>query len=134
MNMTFFLILLTSSFFVLIVLFGRRFLRIRFVPEEELVFRLNSTRPFWSDFHELLVMPTIDFYQGKIRPAFYKEVEKLARRFRIIFLRAECLLMRFSEYIRGKRIMSSNGHKSHYWEQLNNCKNGVRKENDKKDC
>ena len=111
--------------------------RLRALSKEEFFSRYNSAKPFWQDFHDLLVVPTIRFHQEKARPAAYKEIEKLARRFRIIILRVECLLLKFSEYIRGKRVMSSNGHKpacnasrsdagrSHYWEQLNNCKNGA---------
>ncbi len=131
-----FIISLAGLAFVL----SRGFLRLRAIPKEELPSRYNETRPFWGDFYELFVAPTIRVHQDRLRPTTYKEIEKLARRFRIIVLRIECLLLRFSEYIRGKRTMpavGTNGHKpacnalrsnagrSHYWEQLNNCKNGV---------
>ena len=119
-----FIISLASLAFVL----GRGFLRLRAIPKEELPSRYNETKPFWGDFYELFVVPTIRVHQDRLRPTTYKEIEKLTRRFRIIVLRIECLLLRFSEYIRGKRTMpagGTNGHKSHYWEQLNSCKNGV---------
>ncbi len=120
-----FIISLAGLAFVL----SRGFLRLRAIPKEELPSRYNETMPFWGDFYELFVAPTIRVHRDRLRPTTYKEIEKLARRFRIIVLRIECLLLRFSEYIRGKRTMPAkgiNGHKSHYWEQLNSCKNGVR--------
>lgn len=126
--MIFFLILLLISAAGLIFLFRKKFSVLKTVSKEEISFRYDSLSPFWNEFYDLFVAPTIRAYQEKVRPAAYKEIEKLARRFRIIVLRFECLLLKFSEYIRGKRVMSSNGHKSHYWEQLNNCKNGTNKE------
>lgn len=123
--MIFFLIIFLVSCGVLFALLMRDLPRLRTLSKEEFFSRYNSAKPFWQDFHDLFVVPTIRFHQEKARPAAYKEIEKLARRFRIIILRVECLLLKFSEYIRGKRVMSSNGHKSHYWEQLNNCKNGA---------
>ncbi len=98
----------------------------RIIPKEEVLIRYNETEPFWSDFHTLIVAPTVRVHQEKVRPKTYKEIEKLARRFRIIVLKTECLLLRFSEYIKGKRTMppSCNGHRSHYWEQLNNRQQG----------
>jgi hypothetical protein len=123
--MIYFLILLLISIGVLALFFGKRFLELKAIPKEEILSRHDSAKPFWSEFHSLFVVPTIRVHQEKLRPTTYKEIEKMARRFRIILLRIECLLMRFTDYIRGKRMMATNGHKSHYWEQLNNCKNGV---------
>lgn len=126
--MIFFLILLLVSIGGLALLSVKRFLILKTVSKEEILSRYNSAKPFWNEFHDLFVVHVIRVHQEKVRPTVYKEIEKLTHRFRIIVLRIECLLLRFSEYIRGKRVMSSNGHKSHYWEQLNNCKNGVSKE------
>jgi hypothetical protein len=123
--MIFFLILLLISVGALTMLLAKNFLSLKSLPKEEILSRFNSAKPFWNDFNDLLVAPTVRVHQEKVRLATYKEIEKLVRRFRIIVLRIECLLLRFSEYIRGKRVMPSNGHKSHYWEQLNNCKNGA---------
>lgn len=126
--MTTLLILFLISFVGLAVVLGRGISRLKAIPKEEFLPRYNETKPFWSDFYELVVVPASRVHQEKVRPKVYKEIEKLARRFRIIVLRIECLLLRFSEYIRGKRVMppnGMNGRKSHYWEQLNNCKNGV---------
>ncbi len=120
-----FLILLTISIVVLAALLVPSFLRIKGLQKEEIQASFNSTKPFWVDFHNLFVVPVVRIHQENVRPKTYKEIEKMTRRFRIIVLRIECLLLRFSEYIRGKRVMSSSGHKSHYWEQLNNCKNGA---------
>jgi hypothetical protein len=129
--MIFFLILLLISIGGLALLFIKRFSILKTVPKEEIFSRYNSERPFWSDFHNLFVAPTIRVHQEKVRPTTYKEIEKMARRARIIMLRIECLLTRFTDYIRGKRVASINGNKcgcankSSYWQQLNNCKNGV---------
>jgi len=129
--MIFFLILLLISIGGLALLLVKRFLALKTVSKEEIFSRYNSARPFWSEFHDLFVAPTIRVHQEKVRPAAYKEIEKMARRFKIIVLKIECLLTRFTDYIRGKRVMTANGHKpgcagkSSYWEKLNNCKNGT---------
>jgi hypothetical protein len=129
--MIFFLIILLISIAGLALLFIKRFLVFKTVSKEEIFSRYNSAKPFWSEFRELFVVPTIRVHQEKVRPATYKEIEKMARRFRISVLKIECLLTRFTDYIRGKRVMSINGNKcgcankSSYWEQLNNCKNGT---------
>ena len=118
------------SIVALVALLAPGFFRIKDLKKEEIQASLNSAKPFWLDFHNLFVIPIVRVYQENVRPTTYKEIEKMARRFRIITLRIECLLMRFTEYIRGKRTVACNGHKSHYWEQLNSCKNGA---NGKKD-
>ena len=123
--MIFPLILLVAAFCTLAVLLGCGFLRVRNFSKEELLNRLGETNSFWSEFHGFFVSPVVRIHQESLRPKIYKEIEKLTRRFRIVALRVECLLMRFSEYLRGKRTMQGNGHKSHYWEQINNCKNGA---------
>ncbi len=121
--MIFFLIFLIASFSLAASLLVRRSLRLKGVSESEFASRLTETKPFWLDFYEMFFIPAFRAYQEKARPFILKEIEKLTRRFRIIVLRTECLLMRFGEYVRGKRVVSPNGHKSHYWEQINNCKN-----------
>jgi len=123
--MIFFLILLAISVAALVVLLAPSFLRIKDLKKEEIRASIDSTTPFWLDFHNLFVVPVVRVHQESVRPTTYKEIEKMARRFRIITLRIECLLMRFTEYIRGKRTVATNDHKSHYWEQINNCKNGA---------
>ncbi len=129
--MIFPLILLVAAFCALAVLLGRGFLRVRNFSKEELLNRLEENDFFWSEFRGFFVSPVARIYQENVRPKTYKEIEKLTRRFRIVVLRSECLLLRFSEYLRGKRTMQGNGHKSHYWEQIiqtkgkYNCKNGA---------
>ncbi len=123
--MIFFLILLAISIVSLVALLAPSFLRIKELRKEEIQINVNSVKPFWLDFHNLFVVPVVRVHQENVRPTTYKEIEKMTRRFRIIILKIECLLMRFTEYIRGKRTIAANGHKSHYWEQLNNCKNGA---------
>lgn len=105
------------------VVLARRLVGIRDMADNEIISRSALERPFWIDFYEIIFIPGLRFYQSEVPPFYLKEIEKMTRRFRIIMLRLECLLMRFGEYIRGKRVLSSNGHKSHYWEELNNCKN-----------
>lgn len=125
--MIFFIILLVVALIGLIIIFSRHYISIKNFSDKELLSRFGETVPFWNDFYDFFVVPAARVHQEKVRPATYKEIEKLARRFRIIVLRVECLLLRFSEYIKGKRTMpcNGNGHKSHYWEQLNNCKNNI---------
>lgn len=93
--------------------------------------KINETQDFWSDFYELLIIPSIRFYQGKIIPFLLKEVEKIARRLRIINLKLECLLLRFTNYIKGKRELQNGKCSSAFWQELKNTKNGVNHKEEK---
>lgn len=119
------IVFLLAALCGLAVLLGPGFLRLKNFSEEELAGGLAETGSFWAEFRGFFILPIAQIYGEKFRPKTYKEMEKMTCRFRIIVLRVECLLMRLSEYLRGKRIMSSNGHRSHYWEQFNSCKNGA---------
>jgi len=61
--MIFFLILLLISITGLALLFIKRFLVLKTVSKEEIFSRYNSAKPFWNDFHNLFVAPTIRLHQ-----------------------------------------------------------------------
>jgi hypothetical protein len=130
--MIYFLFILLFSLAGLAVLLGRRYLQIKNLSREELLIRLNETRDFWIDFHELLIMPMIRVYSEEIRPFTLKEIEKIARRTRIMNLKLECLLLRFTNYIKGKRELRNNGKcQSSYWQELHSSKNSANHQEDK---
>ncbi len=121
------IVILLISFIGIAVFIGRRFLSIKNLSDEEVLYRMESTKPFGDDLRDLMIAPIAIIVREKAKPFVYKEIEKLTRRFRIMFLKIECRLLRFAEYIRGKRIMQKNCQPSSpYWQNLNDLKNELK--------
>jgi hypothetical protein len=102
----------------------RRLRETRMMADGELLEKLQVSRPVFSDFHQYLIIPTINFYRTSVLPAVYKESEKTISRFRINILKIERWLLRLTNYIRGKRKINTNGN-TPYWKDINDFKNGL---------
>lgn len=114
----------------MLYLIWRRLREIRMMADSELLEKLQASRPVFSDFHQYLITPTINFYRTSVLPAVYKESEKAISRFRINILKIERWLLRLTNYIRGKRKINSNGN-TPYWKDINDFKNGLNGNNKK---
>ena len=69
----------------------------------ELHSALRSTRPFFRDYYEIIIVPLLNFWKEIGYPHILKEVEKKISRTRIYILKIENNLLRFRDYVRGKR-------------------------------
>jgi len=128
------ILLIVFSAAGMLYLAGNRFKTVRIIKEEELLVKLQKTKHLFSDFYEYVVTPTINFWMNSILPNLYKEFEKTVSRFRINVLKIECWLLKLTNYIRGKRSAQCNGNgsQSQYWKDVNDFKNGLNGNNDKK--
>lgn len=108
----------------------RRLREIRMMAGSEFLEKLQASRPVFSDFHQYLIIPAINFYRTSVLPAVYKESEKTISRFRINILKIERWLLRLTNYIRGKRKINTNGN-TPYWKDINDFKNGLNGNNKK---
>lgn len=105
-------------------LLSKRLREVRMMPENELLARLRISRPVFSDFHQYVFIPAVNFYRTVVLPKIYKESEKKISRFRINILKMEGWLLRLTNYIRGKRKINTNGN-TPYWKDINDFKNGL---------
>lgn len=120
------LILLSfASLGLMVFLVFNRLDRVRAMPEEEFLSRLKSSRPVFTDVHFYIALPASNFFRTFVLPKIYKEFEKTISRFRINVLKIESLLLRLTNYIRGKRKVCDNGDSSKYWKDMNEFKNGL---------
>ncbi|HEY4510307.1 MAG TPA: hypothetical protein VJJ73_00535 [Candidatus Paceibacterota bacterium] len=96
----------------------------------ELHSALRSTRPFFRDYYEIIIVPLLNFWKEIGYPHILKEVEKKISRTRIYILKIENNLLRFRDYVRGKREIHSqngsllkNGNGTAYWQGVHEAKN-----------
>lgn len=123
MLITLIIIMLLSAAGMLYLLL-KRLQEARMMPENELLAKLQTSRPVFSDFHQYVFIPAVNFYRTAVLPKIYKESEKKISRFRINILKMEGWLLRLTNYIRGKRKIHSNG-RTPYWKDINDFKNGL---------
>ncbi len=123
MLITLIIIVLFSAAGMLYLLL-KRLQEVKMMPENELLAKLQTSRPVFSDFHQYVFIPAVNFYRTAVLPKIYKESEKKISRFRINILKMEGWLLRLTNYIRGKRKIQNNGH-TPYWRDINDFKNGL---------
>jgi hypothetical protein len=120
------IILIIFSAGGMMFLVGSRFKEVKIMSDEELLVKLRETKHLFSDFHDYVVVPAINFWKNSALPYIYKEFEKTVSRFRINVLKIEAWLLKLTNYIRGKRKIQNNGY-SEYWKDVNDSKNGDKK-------
>jgi len=106
---------------------GSRFKAVRMMEEKELLVKMRESESLFSDFHNYIIIPSINYWKNSILPNIYKEFEKSVSRFRINLLKIEGWLLKLTNYIRGKRNIQNNGYPSDYWKDVNDSKNGDKK-------
>jgi len=121
------IILIVFSAAGMLYLAGSRFKAVRMMEEKELLVKMRESESLFSDFHNYIIIPSINYWKNSILPNLYKEVEKNVSRFRINLLKIECWLLKLTNYIRGKRNIQNNGYPSDYWKDVNDSKNGDKK-------
>jgi hypothetical protein len=124
------LILLSAfSALGLLVIFFRRLYEVRIMSQEEFLYSLKDTRPFFSSFYKILVVPVKLFYKNIFLPWFFKRAEKTVHGFRILVLKAEHNLFDLKHYFRGKHDVNSDGH-SPYWKEMKDYKENLKEGED----
>jgi hypothetical protein len=111
-----------------LVIFFARLIKIRKIPEEEFLYSLKDTQPFFSEFYKLIVVPSKRFYREEFLPKFFKQAEISVHWFRIHILKFEHALFNLKHYFRGKHDVQADGH-SPYWKDMREYKEGLKEEN-----
>jgi len=69
-----------------------------------------------------IIIPAKNFFDARITPLIYKRAEKIIRKSRIYILKIENKILKFNNYIQGKRALQDNGKTSEYVKKLNGFK------------
>ena len=124
-----------GSLFIII----RNFARFQNLEQngEEIV--LLKHRSFFHEVEKYIANPFKNFFENKFIPFVYKKIEKIAHQARIKILKFENKILKFNNYIKGKRILKTNGEPSDYIKKINggngnhNINNGNDFENNEND-
>lgn len=95
------------------------------IPKKEFARRLKLSKPVFEDFFGHAAAPFKNFWEHSFLPFFLRKSEKIVARFRINVLKIERLLLRLTNYIRGKRENGNNGN-TPYWKDLNDYKQNLK--------
>ena len=95
----------------------------RAIPKSELLTALKSSKPFFDDYHRVVVHPVMQFWRTTAYPFGLKELEKGLSACRRFILKTEKEVAVFRDYVRGKRIVHLRDNKNKYWNDLNEHKN-----------
>lgn len=77
---------------------------------------------FFSELDKHIIFPIKNFLETKFLPLIFKKTEKIAHQARIYILKFENKILKFNNYIKGKRILKENGVPSEYVQKLNGFK------------
>lgn len=113
---------------IMIILF-RHLSYVRNISQEQLLSRINTTKSFRKSLYGIIVTSSINRWNNYGRKWFYGFIEKIIGKFRVIILKIEKLLLRFSNYIHGKHEIKKNGNHSEYWQNITKFKNGLNDDN-----
>lgn len=116
-----------SSLVVFLVIFFYRLRQVRKIPLEEFLYSLKNTKPFFAEFHKMIVVPSKRFYREQFLPRFFKRAEMATHWFRIHILRVEHSLFNLKHYFRGKHETQAGGH-SPYWKEMKDYREGLKEE------
>ena len=109
----------------IIALFGARFYSIRALKTEELFQGIVESKPFFSDFDNVLRL--IVRLLKKVSIFLTPHVRKLLPYIKSLVKQIRGLSCRFSNYVHGRHLLKRNGCKG-YWRKLNEHKNGIKKD------
>ena len=101
---------------------------VRNAASEDFSRRIRGTKSLRKTLREWILIPLIKIWDDKMRIWLYGNIEKGAHKFRGVVLKIERRILKFTNYIRGKREIGKNRNHSEYWKDIHNFKNGLDKE------
>src|SRR3989339_301757 len=130
MAFIFYLALLVFSAAGAVFLFGKYFREVKKMPAIQLQERLSASSSVRRELKERWYNPAETKFYEVILPAFWRGLEKLVTKVRVLVLKLETRLKVLADNIRGRHINLDVGEKSEYWQNLNgakkNGKNGTK--------
>ncbi|NOY35748.1 MAG: hypothetical protein GXP44_02425 [bacterium] len=111
----------------MVVIFGRRLLKVRLMPEGEFLEKFRSSSPIMKGLNDSVLTPAGKYWQSRITPLLYALAERVILKFASLAAKFERTLKRFGDYIHGKSHPKGNGG-SKYWNGMNDFKNGLKEE------
>lgn len=109
-----------GSLFIII----RNFARFQNLEQNDEEIALLKHRSFFHEAEKYIAEPFKNLFENKFTPFIYKKIEKIAHQARIYILKFENKILKFNNYIKGKRILKTNGEPSEYIKKINGGGNG----------
>lgn len=104
-----------GSLFIII----RNFARFQNFEQTDDEIALLKHRSFFHEAEKYIAEPLKFFFENRFIPFLYKKIEKSAHQARIYILKFENKILKFNNYIKGKRILKTNGEPSEYIKKIN---------------
>ena len=114
------------SFVGMSIILGRHLVVVRKMSGREFVLNFQKTDPVFWDMHKHIIIPFKSFWASKIKPSFFRRMEKILSKIRILLLVVENLLLRFNNYIHGKALEHKNVKKTEYWGNIDDFKKDLK--------
>lgn len=121
--MTIYIVSLAFSGLGILFITIKNFLKFdRIYKQNKEIAREIGNSLFFSEIEKYIVFPVKNFLETKFIPFIFKKTEKIAHQIRIYILKFENKILKFNNYIKGKRILKENGIPSDYVQKLNGFK------------
>lgn len=105
-----------GSLFIII----RNFARFQNFEQDDEKIALLKKRSFFYEAEKYIAEPFKNLFENKFVPFVFKKIEKIAHQARIHILKFENKILKFNNYIKGKRILKTNSESSEYIKKINN--------------
>jgi len=122
--MTIYLIFLSLSGSGSLFIIIRNFARFQNLHEDSEEIALLKHRSFFHEAEKYIAEPLKIFFENRFVPFLYKKIEKIAHQARIYILKFENKILKFNNYIKGKRILKINREPSEYIKKINGGNGG----------
>lgn len=96
------------------------------LSSEEIKNYLRSTKPVLQELFEGIEDYLQKFWENSLRNVIYNAIEKYLIKTRLLVLKLERKIQSTSEWLKGRRMMLSNGQKSKYWQQISEWKSDLK--------
>lgn len=117
--MTIYLIILSLSGFGILFIVIKNFVKFQNIYDDREKITLLYHRSFFHEAEKYIAEPIKLFFKKSFIPFVYKKIEKIAHQARIKILKFENKILKFNNYIKGKRILKIGGEPSEYVKKIN---------------
>ena len=104
---------------------------LRKITHEQINYKMSRNGSFRKAVYGITAKPIINLWHNHLHAGFLNLLMKITKRFRIIVLKVERILFKFTSYIHGKHKIKKNG-ETKYWKDVNDFKDSLNGDNDNK--
>lgn len=113
----------------MVFMISRHLPYLRKITHEQINYKMSRSRSLRGTIYNITINPFINLWHKHLHAELLNLLMKIIKRFRIIILKIERILFKFTNYIRGKHEAKKNG-ETKYWKDINDFKNDLNNSND----